>query len=117
MRFLIDAQLPMSLSVFLKYRGHESLHTLELPKRNRTKDGAIIQCALEQDRIVVTKDNDFLESFLLHEKPKKLILVRTGNIPNRELLKIFADHLDFIELALSRSHLIEISRTEIVEHG
>jgi len=115
-RFIIDAQLPKSLSDFLKYRGHDSIHTLELPKQNNTKDQNIIELALEQERIVVTKDNDFLESFLLSSKPEKLIIVKTGNIPNSALLKIFADNLDFINLAFSRSNLIEITRTEIAEH-
>ena len=116
MKLIVEAQLPKSLSDFLKYRGHDCIHTLELPKKNNTKYQDIIKFALEEERIVVTKDNDFLESFLLHSRPKKLILVKTGNIPNSLLLNIFADHLDFIELAFSRSNLIEITRTEIVEH-
>ena len=116
MKFIVDAQLPKSLSDFLKYRGHDSIHTLELPKRNNTKDQNIIKLALEQERIVITKDNDFLESFLLNSKPEKLIIVRTGNVPNKVLLKIFADNLEFINLAFSRSNLIEITRTEIAEH-
>jgi len=115
-KFIVDAQLPKSLSDFLKYRGHDSIHTLELPKRNNTKDQNIIKLALEQERIVITKDNDFLESFLLNSKPEKLIIVRTGNVPNKVLLKIFADNLEFINLAFSRSNLIEITRTEIAEH-
>ena len=116
MKFIVDAQLPKSLSDFLKYRGHDSIHKLELPKRNNTKDQNIIKLALEQERIVITKDNDFLESFLLNSKPEKLIIVRTGNVPNKVLLKIFADNLEFINLAFSRSNLIEITRTEIAEH-
>jgi len=115
-KFIVDAQLPKSSSDFLKYRGHDSIHTLELPKRNNTKDQNIIKLALEQERIVITKDNDFLESFLLNSKPEKLIIVRTGNVPNKVLLKIFADNLEFINLAFSRSNLIEITRTEIAEH-
>ena len=116
MKFIVDAQLPKSLSDFFKHRGHDSIHTLELPKQNNTKDQNIIKLALDQKRIVVTKDNDFLESFLLNSKPEKLILVRTGNIPNKVLLKIFADNLKLINLAFSRSNLIEITRTEIAEH-
>ena len=65
---------------------------------------------------VITKDNDFLESFLLTSKPDKLIVVRTGNIPNPILLKIFDSNLELIKLMISRSNLIEISRTEIAEH-
>jgi predicted nuclease of predicted toxin-antitoxin system len=108
--------LPKSLSDLLKYRGYDSLHTLELPYQNATSDKIITEIAVQQQRIVITKDSDFLESFLLNSKPEKLIIVRTGNIPNKLLLKLFDDNLELIKLLISRSSLIEITKTEIAEH-
>lgn len=32
MKFLIDAQLPKKLSMFLIEKGYSSIHTLDLPK-------------------------------------------------------------------------------------
>jgi predicted nuclease of predicted toxin-antitoxin system len=116
-KFLVDAQLPKSLSDLLKQRGHDSVHTLELPNQNKTSDKTIIELSIDQERIVITKDNDFLESFLLNSEPRKLIIVRTGNIPNKVLLQLFDDNLQFMELLLSRSNLIEITQSEIAEHG
>jgi hypothetical protein len=49
--------------------------------------------------------------------PDKLIIVRSGNIPNAVLLKIFDENLELIKSMISRSNLIEITRTEIAEHG
>jgi predicted nuclease of predicted toxin-antitoxin system len=115
-KFIVDAQLPKSLSDLLKYRGYDSLHTLELPYQNATSDKIITEIAVQQQRIVITKDSDFLESFLLNSKPEKLIIVRTGNIPNKLLLKLFDDNLELIKLLISRSSLIEITKTEIAEH-
>jgi len=115
-KFIVDAQLPKALSDLLKYRGYDSIHTLELPDKNATSDDVITEIAISQKRIVITKDNDFLESFLLTSKPDKLIVVRTGNIPNPILLKIFDSNLELIKQMISRSNLIEISRTEIAEH-
>jgi len=115
-KFIVDAQLPKALSDLLNYRGHDSLHTLELENRNATGDKVITKLSIDEERIVITKDNDFVESFLLNSEPRKLIMVRTGNIPNKILLKIFDDNLQFIELLISRSNLIEISQTEIAEH-
>ena len=86
MKFIIDAQLPKSLSDFLNAAGFNSLHTLELPEMNRTGDNAITAKADIEGRIVVTKDADFLDSYLLFGKPAKLLLVKTGNIPNSDLL-------------------------------
>ena len=116
MKFIVDAQLPKALSELLNYRGYDSLHTLDLENRNATSDKVITKLALEQSRIVITKDSDFIESFLLKSEPRKLIIVRTGNIPNKLLLKIFDDNLDLIKELLSRSNLIEISKSQIAEH-
>jgi predicted nuclease of predicted toxin-antitoxin system len=116
MKFIIDAQLPKSLSDLLKYRGFDSVHTLDLPNKNSTSDKEITEIAINEKRIVITKDNDFLESFLLNSQPEKLIVVRTGNIPNPILLKIFDNNLELIKSMISRSNLIEITRNEIAEH-
>jgi predicted nuclease of predicted toxin-antitoxin system len=116
MKFIIDAQLPKSLSDLLKYRGFDSIHTLDLPNKNSTSDKEITEIAINEKRIVITKDNDFLESFLLNSQPEKLIVVRTGNIPNSILLKIFDNNLELIKSMISRSNLIEITRNEIAEH-
>jgi hypothetical protein len=116
MKFIVDAQLPKSLSDLLNYRGLDSVHTLDFPNKNSTSDKEIIEIAINEKRIVITKDNDFLESFLLNSQPEKLIVVRTGNIPNPILLKIFDNNLELIKSMISRSNLIEITQNEIAEH-
>jgi len=116
-RFIIDAQLPRSLSVFFNNRGHDSVHTLELPNGNNTRDLEISILANDEEIIVITKDIDFLESFLVKSEPRKLIMVKTGNISNRHLIKIFEDNLELLLKMISRSNLIEVSSTEIAEHG
>ena len=88
-----------------------------LKTTNSTSDKIITEIAIQEKRIVITKDNDFLESFLINSKPEKLIVVRTGNIPNPLLLIIFDKNLELIKSMISRSNLIEITRTEIAEHG
>ncbi len=85
MKFLVDAQLPRSLSEFLCSNDHDSIHTLDLPDKNRSSDHLITQISIEQDRVVVTKDSDFLKSFLIYNQPKKLLLINTGNIANPDL--------------------------------
>jgi predicted nuclease of predicted toxin-antitoxin system len=115
-RFIVDAQLPKSLSDFLNQQGFDSIHTLDLPDKNKTKDNQIAKRANEEGRIVISKDTDFLESFIVKAEPQKLIIVKTGNIPNRHLLKIFEENLKSIIQMISRSNLLEISKTEIAEH-
>lgn len=85
-RFLVDAQLPRRLAIALRQQGFDALHTLDLPNGNRTSDAELNLISLDEQRVVVTKDADFVESFLLQGAPFKLLLVSTGNIDNDELL-------------------------------
>ena len=52
MKFIVDAQLPKSLSDFLKWKGFDSLHTLELPDKNRTSDITISKLSVDENRIL-----------------------------------------------------------------
>ena len=85
MKFLVDAQLPRRFCQWLLESGHDAVHTLDLALGNRTPDSEIIRIADAEERIVVTKDDDFVQSFLLRNQPKRLMLVATGNIGNAEL--------------------------------
>jgi len=65
MKFLVDAQLPKSLSDFLNEAGFDSLHTFRTPDMNLTRDYVIISNADEENSIVISKDWDFPDSFIL----------------------------------------------------
>ena len=90
MKLLIDAQLPRRLAHQLRAAGFETIHTLDFPDGNRTTDQTLITFSLTEQCVVVTKDFDFVESFLLRHEPWKLLLVSTGNIGNDELLSCFS---------------------------
>jgi predicted nuclease of predicted toxin-antitoxin system len=115
-KFLIDAQLPKSLSDFLKLEGHDSVHTIELLNANDTQDNEILKICLEEKRIVVSKDADFLETFLVNKVPEKLILVKTGNIKNEELLNLFKLNLKYLCASINENDLIEINKVDIIIH-
>jgi len=117
MKFLVDAQLPKSLSNLLSEKGFDTIHTINLADKNKTTDRQIIDIAEIEKRIVVTKDYDFLDSFLLGKGPQKLILIRTGNIHNKELLKIFENQITIIVQMLEQNSLIEIYSDEIIVHA
>jgi predicted nuclease of predicted toxin-antitoxin system len=108
MKFLVDAQLPRRLVAQLRQAGLDAIHTFDLPDGNRTPDEIINDLSISQQYILVTKDSDFVESFLLRREPWKLLLVSTGNISNTRLEALFAanilrvlegfDAFDFIEM-------------------
>ena len=117
MRFIVDAQLPRDLASFLKTHGHEAVHTAELPEKNRTPDEEIRRLADAEDRIVVSKDDDFVTSHWLRGTPKRVLLISTGNISNPELIQIMQDNFDSLEKALDEGVFVELTRTSLVVHA
>ena len=117
LRFLVDAQLPKRLADFLAFHtGCDCLHTLDLPAANRTQDGSITRLSMEERRVVITKDADFVNSFLLHGQPYKLLLVSTGNISTNELLELFRQFLPQLIKLFGHHSYLELSRTLLVTH-
>ena len=116
MKFLIDAQLPVRLARILKEAGYDAIHTRDLPRQNTTQDAEINLTSIEQERIVITKDRDFLDSFLICQQPYKLLLVTTGNINNNELIALFVKNLPELVKLFEQYSLIEINYTNIIIH-
>ena len=116
MKFLVDAQLPVRLAKFLQANGYDTLHTRDLPQQNATSDSAINDISIEQGRVVITKDADFVDSFMTIQKPLKLLLVSTGNIRNSELEVIFKNNLSILVDLLQNNDYVEINRQEIIVH-
>jgi predicted nuclease of predicted toxin-antitoxin system len=108
--------LPRRLAAQLNQAGHETVHTLDLPLGNRTKDSAINNLSLNDGYIVITKDSDFVESFLLQGKPRKLLLVSTGNITNADLEVLFGANLEKVVMGFDTVDFIELNRTSVILH-
>lgn len=116
MKVLIDAHLPKRLSEILSGLDIESKHTLDLPKKNETPDHEIIQIADQEEWIVVTKDSDFLDNYILDGCPKKLLIVSIGNINNQKLIQLFEKNLDTLKILFEENSVIEINEEEIQVH-
>ncbi|WP_409034056.1 DUF5615 family PIN-like protein [Runella sp.] len=56
--------------------------------------------------VVVTKDKDFYNSFVLKHQPQKLILVRVGNIRIKDLKAIFKNNFDKLLHLLNYKDLV-----------
>lgn len=116
MKFLVDAQLPPILAIWLSEKGFDAIHTDNLPDRDETPDSVIRSVADAAGRIVITKDSDFYDSHLLFRQPAKLLLITTGNLKNRQLLDLFRQNFgEIIQLFQSYS-LVELNNDEIIAH-
>ncbi len=116
MKFLVDAQLPRRLIHRLRESGYEAKHTLDLPLGNRTPDETINEVSLFEQYIVITKDSDFVDSFILHRKPYKLLLISTGNIKNADLETLLLQNIKDIVNGFEGHDFIEMSRTALIIH-
>lgn len=116
MKFLIDAQLPRRLASWLQQAGFDTIHTLDLPLGNRTSDSAICELSMLEQRVVITKDADFVDSFVVRGEPRKLLLVSTGNINNTALLALFAANLQVLAEGFAVYDFIEINQNNVIFH-
>lgn len=116
MKFIIDAQLPRRLVFVFRNAGHDAIHTLDLPQQNTTSDTEIINVAMQEDRVVVTKDADFVETFILSRRPPKLLVIATGNIRNAALDTLLLSALPAIVAALTTHDYLELTRQTLIIH-
>ena len=116
MRFIIDAQLPFSLKILLIDIGHDAIHTDDLGDKERTSDNEIREVSENQNRIVISKDADFVDSFYIKGIPKKLLFISTGNIKNSELFSLFSKNIEKIVTLFDTNDLIEMDNNDIIAH-
>lgn len=113
MRFIIDAHLPKSIAIIFAKLGHEVIHTRDLPMGNATSDQDIISLA-NKDGVIISKDDDFYQSFLLHRKPSKLILVKVGNMKLKAIRSLFSNIAPRLIDLLGQHDLLEVHSDKII---
>lgn len=104
LRFLIDAQLPPRLAVWLRSRGHEADHVQDFDLR-ASPDRWVVMQALKTGAIIITKDADFSAASVLSQGCR-VVWLRIGNAANRNLLKKLESAIAEIEKALEDGQTI-----------
>ncbi len=116
MKFMVDAQLSLRLAQLLQEAGYDTFHTSDLPQQNATSDSTINAISIQEKRVVITKDTDFVDSFLIIQQPHKLLLITTGNIKNSELEALFLANLATLTKLLTQHSYVELSRDTMIVH-
>ncbi len=117
MKFLIDAQLPQRMVGWFVAAGCDATHTLNLPLQNRTPDSELIAAARGEQRILITKDGDFVDSYLLSAEPEKLLLVATGNISNKALEQLIVPLIPRIVADFQTASFLELGPSGLIIRG
>lgn len=94
----------------------EAIHTNDLEKGGRTGDIEIANLAIAEDRILITKDSDFLKLKILKNTPKQLLLITTGNITNIELFALFERNFDTVMGLFDRFEIVELNNRFVTGH-
>lgn len=114
MKFLVDAHLPKRLARFLRERGFDALHTLDLPAGNDTDDLDINEFSLAEQRILISKDSDFHDRYLHKQEPFKLLYLTTGNIKNKDLIELFDRNFLLIIHSPQNGSVVELNRKAVI---
>ena len=115
MRFLCDVHISYKLSKYLASAGFDCMHVNQMLEKWHTSDADICAYADANDRIVVTKDEDFRDSYFLKHSPRKVIRVVLGNISNEQLTQLFQYHLPALQaLSNHASFYVELGESLIL---
>jgi len=115
LRFIVDTQLPPSLAEFLKRRGFDAIHVINCPNGALTSDNEIISIAIKETRIIITKDSDFMDYYLLKGYPPAVLLLQVGNIKNQELFFLLNEHVEqIISLFSNQTPFLIVQKNGIV---
>ena len=113
-KFIIDTQLPPRLAMFFKEQGFDAIHTTHFPDGHLLSDTEIRRIASQESRIVVTKDADFFDYYMVKGSPPAILMLSIGNVSNNELLALVQHNLTaIIEAFLNGSSLAVLSKTHL----
>lgn len=105
MRFLVDTQLPGTLARWLRGRGYDAYHVLE-QGMGQSGDAEIWETCLKEERVLISKDEDF---FILATRPGdsgRLLWLRIGNCRTKDLLTMLNCRWAAIKAAFAESQRV-----------
>lgn len=95
MKLLFDENLPPSLAATLGdlYPGSQHVHGCGL---GAADDGAVWEYAKKGAFVIVSKDSDFYSRLVLFGSPPKVIWLRVGNCPTKQIQGLLRDNCEKI---------------------
>jgi predicted nuclease of predicted toxin-antitoxin system len=108
MKFLVDVNLPKHFSYF---NSPDFLFVSDIDLS--ATDTFIWNYALENNLIIITKDTDFYNRFLLEQKSPKVIHIQLGNCSLTELHIHFKKNWAFCVKEIKRAKLVILLEEKI----
>ena len=96
LKFLLDADMPISSAKVIRSFGYDVVDVRDIGMRAAT-DQEIIHYALQNKRIIVTKDTDFGEIIRYPSHPGAIIFRLPYTYTSKELNKTLVDFLNSVD--------------------
>lgn len=106
--YLIDVNLPKFFSFFNK-ENFSFVEDIDL----QLSDTKIWEYAIQNNMIIVTKDTDFYDRYLISEQKPKIIFLQLGNVSLSELYLYFKQNWKIIEREIAKGSLVIAKPTHI----
>jgi predicted nuclease of predicted toxin-antitoxin system len=97
-KFLVDANLPPRLCVWLRSQRYEAEHVFDRNLLTAT-DTQIWERGRLESLVVFSKDTDFYDRALLYGAPPQIVHVAVGNCSNARLFSVLASRWNDIRAA------------------
>lgn len=105
MKFLVDHQLPLQLVKYLRRRGHECTHVMDVGLDKATDHDLWEHCR-RNNLVLISKDEDFVYLSSRQVDAVQLLWVRLGNCRNEELIKAFERVHDRLAAAFESGQVV-----------
>ncbi|MEX0780937.1 MAG: DUF5615 family PIN-like protein [Balneolales bacterium] len=116
MKFLIDVQLPPNLCKWVEEKKDHARHAIDIQNGLTLSDVELWQIAVDQKEIIITKDSDFLDRYLLFGSPPRILYISVGNCSNKKLFEILDVHWNTIYSLFKNGSEVILVEEKLVEY-
>ena len=114
MKFIIDENISPDVLPFFLNAGITAIHVNQLKKEKGVsiKDQQLRRLAIYQNWVIVTKDDDFVKSFISRKVPEKLVFL-VGLDDKQQLLARIEEIVPELEDLLTKYDFLEVNHSGI----
>lgn len=105
------------LATYLIWKSFDTIHTTHFPEGHLLQDAEIRKIAIDEERIIITKDSNFPDAFFLKGPPPRIMYLRLGNMRNRDLTAFLETRWTISQdLIKQEAGMIAISHEQLISY-
>lgn len=114
MKFIIDENLSPEVCSIFRNEDLEAYHVNEMKthKKQKVRDDQLRHLALFKQYVIVTKDDDFVRSYVSRKVPEKMIYIYGMN-EKAALLERLTECITEVASLISSHDFIEVNENEV----